>query len=100
MTKNGSAERGPTAADVKASESLDAAGRQTMIEGMVDSLAKRLQADGNDLGGWQKLINSYVTLKRPEKAKQALADARRALAADAAAGAALDDIARRLGITS
>lgn len=88
--------RGPTEADIKASSGMTPAERSTMIDGMVAGLAQRLKANGNDPEGWEKLITSYVTLKKPDLAKQALTEARAALAGEAASTARLDALARRL----
>lgn len=49
--------------------------RQAMIEGMVDSLAIRLEADPSDIDGWLRLSRSYDVLGRPEDATAALAEA-------------------------
>ena len=69
-----------------------------MIRGMVDRLAMRLATSGGDAGEWQRLIRAYAVLHETDKAKDALASARKALAGDAAAGQQLDALARELGI--
>jgi len=74
------------------------AGQNEMIRGMVQRLADRLATSGGDAGEWQKLIRAYTVLHETEKAKDALASARKALAGDAAAAQALDALARELGI--
>ena len=50
-----------------------------MIRAMVERLAARLQQDGSDPDGWVRLLRSYMVLGESEKARAALADARRAL---------------------
>jgi cytochrome c-type biogenesis protein CcmH len=45
---------------------------------MVAMLAARLKADPNDALGWVRLMRAYTVLGETEKAKQALADARKA----------------------
>ena len=45
-----------------------------------------------------RLIRAYSVLHEPDKAKDALAAARKALAGDAAAASGLDGLARELGI--
>ncbi|MFN3888962.1 MAG: c-type cytochrome biogenesis protein CcmI [Beijerinckiaceae bacterium] len=87
--------QGPAAAAIAA---MPAADRNAAIRGMVDSLAERLANDGNDPAGWLRLVRAYTVLKEPEKAKAALTDARRALAADPAALKGLDELARELGL--
>jgi cytochrome c-type biogenesis protein CcmH len=56
--------------------------RNSMIRGMVERLAARLNADGSDLDGWLRLVRSYMVLGETDKAHAAAADARRALAGD------------------
>jgi cytochrome c-type biogenesis protein CcmH len=63
---------------------------------MVQGLADRLKAHPVDPVGWQRLVKAYVVLHEPEKAKAALADARRALAGHRAPLASLDAEARTL----
>jgi cytochrome c-type biogenesis protein CcmH len=61
---------------------------------MVANLAKRLEANPNDLDGWLMLIRSYGFLGEKEKAHQAWATARATFAGDEAALAALAAQAR------
>jgi len=65
---------------------------------MVDKLAAQLAQDGHDAEGWLRLVRSYVVLKESDKARGALADARRSLASDAEALARLDALGRELGL--
>jgi cytochrome c-type biogenesis protein CcmH len=74
------------------------ADQQAMIAGMVERLATRLAASGGDADEWQRLIRAYSVLHETDKAKAALASARKALAGDAAASQGLDALARELGI--
>ncbi len=90
--------KGPTAADVKAAESLSEKDRAQMVAGMVDGLAKRLQANPQDPRGWQQLVQSYVVLGQMDKAKTALADAQRHLAGNADALGELAALGKRLGL--
>ena len=69
-----------------------------MIEGMVGRLAGRLATNGGSLDEWARLIRAYSVLHQADKAKAALADARKALAPDAGAVASLDALARDLGL--
>ena len=73
-------------------------GQNEMIRGMVERLAARLATDGGAAADWQKLIRAYTVLHETDKAKDALASARKALAGDASAGQQLDALARELGI--
>lgn len=87
--------KGEAAAAIAA---LPADQRNVAIRGMVDSLAARLEQNGADPEGWRRLVRAYVVLKEPEKAKAALAQARRALSADADALASLEALAREMGL--
>jgi cytochrome c-type biogenesis protein CcmH len=91
---------GPSAADVAAAEKLAPQDRANMIAGMVAGLAERLKHDGRDLAGWQRLINAYAVLGRGQDARAALAEARKNFPADAAAQAALAQLAKSLGLDS
>jgi cytochrome c-type biogenesis protein CcmH len=73
---------GPDAATMRAGAQLPPSDQQTMINGMVEGLAGRLQSNPGDVDGWVKLIRSRVVLKDVAKAKDDLLVARRALAAD------------------
>jgi cytochrome c-type biogenesis protein CcmH len=53
------------------------------VEDMVRRLAERLKASGSDPAGWLMLVRSYATLGEKDKAKEAIADGRQALAGDA-----------------
>jgi cytochrome c-type biogenesis protein CcmH len=91
-------ERGPSTADVAAAEQMSPDDRQRMIEGMVQSLADRLKADGRDLAGWQRLIRAYVVLGRQDAARDALKAARSALSDDPPSIVVLTELARSLGL--
>ncbi len=86
-----------TAASNAAPAAADDA-QQAQIRGMVERLATRLAQSGGDAEQWGRLIRSYSVLREPDKARDALAAARKALAGDAAAGAGLDALAQQLGI--
>jgi cytochrome c-type biogenesis protein CcmH len=72
--------------------------QEAMIEGMVNRLADRLASNGGSLDEWARLIRAYTVLHEADKAKAALADARKALAPDSSAVASLDALARDLGL--
>lgn len=90
--------RGQSEADIKAASNMSTADRSAMIDQMVEGLAQRLKVNGKDVDGWEKLVTSYATLKKPELARKALADARAALTGEAAAQSRFDALARRLGL--
>jgi cytochrome c-type biogenesis protein CcmH len=91
---------GPSAADIAAAGQLPPDQRKEMVAQMVEGLARRLEANGKDLAGWQRLLRSYSVLGETEKAERALGAARAALAGDDRALAELNALARQLGLKS
>jgi cytochrome c-type biogenesis protein CcmH len=89
---------GPTSEDVAAADSMSPDDRKAMIEGMVSSLAAKLEADPADAQGWARLIRSYMVLERPDEAKAALERARAAKAGDSEGLAMIEGEARSLGL--
>jgi cytochrome c-type biogenesis protein CcmH len=75
---------GPNQEQIAASAKLSEDQRESMVRGMVERLAERLQHDGSDADGWARLVRSYRVLGEAEKAQAAAVDARRALANDEA----------------
>ncbi|MBN8532647.1 MAG: c-type cytochrome biogenesis protein CcmI [Rhizobiales bacterium] len=73
--------------------------RARAIEGMVEGLAERLRSKGGSFDEWQRLVQARMVLEQGDKAREALDEARRALAGNAAALAGLDRLAERLGLT-
>jgi cytochrome c-type biogenesis protein CcmH len=69
-----------------------------MIAGMVDGLAQRLERDGGDLAGWQRLVHAYVVLDRKDDARAALAKARAQFSTDPEALSKLAALAGTLGL--
>jgi cytochrome c-type biogenesis protein CcmH len=74
------AEPGPRPDDVAAAGEMTDAQRSQMIRSMVDRLASRLHENGSDLDGWLRLLRAYKVLGDNAKAKEAIAEARAALA--------------------
>ncbi len=68
---------GPTREDVAAAQSMSPDEQRAMIESMVARLAGKLAENPNDAAGWTRLARSYNVLKRPDKARDALAQALR-----------------------
>jgi cytochrome c-type biogenesis protein CcmH len=89
---------GPTEEQVAASSDLSADQRNMMIRGMVERLSDRLHRDGSDVEGWLRLVRSYMVLGESDKARAAVADARRALAGDPSKLQRLDELVKGLGI--
>ena len=79
--------------------SLSASGGGTPnIGAMVAGLAARLKANPDDSAGWQRLIRAYAVLGDKNKARAALADARKAMSAHPAQVAALNAEQKALGL--
>ncbi|MBA2127243.1 hypothetical protein DLM45_13565 [Hyphomicrobium methylovorum] len=83
--------------NMAAEENTDAQ-RDDMIRGMVDRLAKRLEASPNDEDGWVRLMQSRMTLGDKTAAKAALAKALEAFAGDPAAKERVNSAARELHV--
>ena len=99
-TPPSSPEPSPSAEAVKAAEAQSAAERDSMIRGMVDRLATRLEQSPNDEDGWLRLMRSRMTLGEKDAAKAALAKALETFASDDAAKNRLAAVARELGVES
>jgi len=89
---------GPSAGDVAAAGDMNDEQRTEMIRGIVQRLAERLHTDGNDVDGWLRLVRAYVVLGDRDKAKDAVSDARRALAARPDEIRRIDGLVKDLGI--
>jgi cytochrome c-type biogenesis protein CcmH len=81
-----------------AASGMDANDREAMIRGMVERLANRLKQNGDDVEGWLRLVRAYLVMGDREKAKGALADARQAVANDAARLRELNEGLKKLGL--
>jgi cytochrome c-type biogenesis protein CcmH len=90
--------RGPMANDDSTADSMSEPQRTEMIRGMVQRLADRLHADGNDVEGWLRLVRSYAVLGDRDKAKDAAADAKRALSDHPDEIKRVDDLVKGLGL--
>ncbi|MGA2794175.1 MAG: c-type cytochrome biogenesis protein CcmI [Roseiarcus sp.] len=90
----------PAGGEAAAVAALDPDAQQAAIRGMVERLAARLAQNGDDAQGWLRLIRAYCVLHETDKARQAMAEARKATAGDAAAGRDLDALAREFGLGS
>ena len=91
---------GPSSEEVAAAQSLSEEDRAAFIRSMVDGLAARLEADGQDLDGWLRLAQAYLVLGEPDRARDAIASARSEFADDEAAQQRIDEAAEGLGIGS
>jgi cytochrome c-type biogenesis protein CcmH len=75
-----------------------AGGQAPNPRAMVDMLAARLKADPNDALGWVRLMRAYTVLGETQKAKDALATARKTFADNKDAQTAFNTAARALKI--
>ncbi|MGA3302779.1 MAG: c-type cytochrome biogenesis protein CcmI [Methylovirgula sp.] len=74
--------------------------RAAAIHGMIDRLAARLAQNGHDIEGWLRLVRAYKVTNEIDKARAALATARKDFSGDAEATARLDALAHELGLES
>jgi cytochrome c-type biogenesis protein CcmH len=88
----------PSTADVSAAADMSADARRDMIRGMVARLAGRLHDNGADVEGWLRLVRAYVVLGDRAKAKDAAADAKRALGERPDDIRRIDDLVKGLGL--
>jgi cytochrome c-type biogenesis protein CcmH len=88
----------PSAGDILAAADMSADARRDMIRGMVARLADRLHDRGADVEGWLRLVRAYVVLGDRGKAKEAAAEARRALGERPDDIRRIDDLVKGLGL--
>ena len=89
---------GPSASDVAAATNMNDDQQREMIRGMVARLATRLHENGGDVEGWLRLVRAYVVLGDRNKAKDAAADAKRALADHPDEIKRIDELIKGLGL--
>lgn len=88
----------PSTGDILAAADMNADARQDMIRGMVARLADRLRDNGADVEGWLRLVRAYVVLGDRSKAKEAAAQAKRALGERPDDIRRIDDLVKGLGL--
>jgi len=98
VTSGPSASAGPSATDIAAAEKMPEAEHAEKVRGMVQRLSDRLRADGKDVDGWMRLVRAYAILGDRDKAKDAAADARRALSDQPDQIERIDDLVKGLGL--
>lgn len=89
---------GPGSAAGAAIAALPEGDRMTAIRGMVDALAARLEQNGADVEGWLRLVRSYAVLGEAQKARDAFARGKAALASDTTGRERLDALGRELNL--
>lgn len=77
---------------------MTAPDRDAMIRSMVEGLDAKLEVNGDDLEGWQKLIRARTVLNEMDKARAALAAAKAQFRDRPEAVAVLDGLARELKV--
>ncbi len=98
-TPGGKTQLAPSGAEATIAALPEGERRQVIMQ-MVDSLAQRLKAEGNDLEGWRRLLRSWMVLGEPDKAESALGDARKALGMNPTALGEINSFAKALGLKS
>jgi cytochrome c-type biogenesis protein CcmH len=88
----------PTADQIAVAQDMTPQDRADMIRTMVERLAQRLTQDGNDVEGWLRLIRAYVVLGERDKAQDAAARARQALAGADDKVRRIDALVKGLGL--
>jgi cytochrome c-type biogenesis protein CcmH len=92
------ASSGPSEEQLAAAADLGPEQRNAMVLGMVERLAERLRRDGSDVEAWVRLVRSYLVLGKPQNARAAAVDGRRALAGEPEKLRRFDDLLRGLGV--
>jgi cytochrome c-type biogenesis protein CcmH len=72
--------------------------RTDMVRGMVQRLADRLHTGGGSVDEWLRLVQAYIVLGDRDKAKDAAADAKRALSEHPDEIKRIDDLTKVLGL--
>jgi len=72
--------------------------RTEMVRGMVQRLADRLHRGGGDVDEWLRLVQAYIVLGDRDKARDAAADARRALSDHPDEIKRIDDLVKTFGL--
>lgn len=85
---------------IEATQDMTPEQRSAMIGDMIGRLAERLKANGDDPEGWLRLVRAYKVMGDDAKAREAIADARRAIAGNPDRLRTLNDAIKRLGFES
>jgi len=91
---------GPSAADIESAKQLSDQDRQSMVAGMVDRLAGRLETSPKDPDGWIMLIRSRMAMKDAEKARAALEKAKTIFADEPETQQRIVQAAQAMGIAA
>lgn len=96
----GAAPGGPSAADVESAKQMSPQDRQTMVSGMVDRLAGRLETSPKDPDGWIMLIRSRMAMKDTDKARAALEKAKTVFADEPETQQRIVQAAQAMGVAT
>ncbi|WP_088346146.1 MULTISPECIES: c-type cytochrome biogenesis protein CcmI [Rhodomicrobium] len=91
---------GPSAADIESAKQLSDQDRQSMVSGMVDRLAGRLETSPKDPDGWIMLIRSRMAMKDAEKARAALEKAKTVFADEPETQQRIVQAAQAMGVAA
>ena len=89
---------GPTAEQMAAASSIPPSQQDAMVQGMVDGLARRLEANPKDATGWIRLMRARMVLGETDAASEALRSGLAAFRGDAATTAQINRAAEELGV--
>jgi len=89
---------GPTRDQMQAAQGLPKGQQDAMIQGMVDGLEAKLQANPNNAQGWIMLMRSRMQLGEQKKAQLALSQALAAFKNDGATSRQIREAAATLGV--
>jgi cytochrome c-type biogenesis protein CcmH len=89
---------GPTPEQMAAASSIPPSQQDAMVQGMVDGLARRLQANPKDATGWIRLMRARMVLGETDAASEALQSGLAVFEGDAAVQAQLNTAANELGV--
>jgi len=83
---------------IAAANGMSDTARDTMVRGMIDRLAARLEQNRDDVDGWLRLVRAYMVLGDRTKAQAIVTDARQALGKDKGRLQQLNDGLKGLGL--
>lgn len=89
---------GPTREQMEAARGIPPSQQDSMVRGMVDSLASRLRRNPRDADGWIRLMRSRMVLNDPNAARAALQSGLAAFQDDRATQERLRTAANELGV--
>jgi cytochrome c-type biogenesis protein CcmH len=91
---------GPSATDIEGAKQLSEQDRQSMVSGMVERLAGRLETSPKDPDGWIMLIRSRMAMKDADKARAALEKAKTVFADEPETQQRIVQAAQAMGVAA